>query len=385
MRLTHLGLKNWRNFRSADIDVVRRLFVVGPNASGKSNLLDSLRFLSEIATEGGGLQQAVRSRGGISHVRCLAARKFNSSRVALHVGMEGPGETSWDYRLEFSAEPRGRHRPSITHESVERDGTALLSRPDSSDEADPELLTQTALEQVTTNRDFREIVRFLQAVRYVHLVPQLIREPDLGGDASDSPFGREFLSLIAGTAEKTRNRRLEVVNRALNAAVPQLSDLKLVRDDSGRPHLQARHQHWRPHGAIHDERDFSDGTLRLMSLLWLLTGRSSATNRVLLLEEPELSLHSEICRQLPSLFAQALRRGGPQTIVSTHSDDVLADPGLGLDEVVLLEPGEEGTTTRTASDVPGIDDLLAAGHSLDEILRPLTRPSEAAGMARLVT
>ena len=384
MRLTHLGLKNWRNFKSADIDVVRRLFVVGPNASGKSNLLDSLRFLSEIAAEGGGLQQAVRTRGGIGHVRCLAARRFNSSRVLLHVGIEGSEDTSWDYRLEFSAEPRGRHRPSITHESVERNGEVLLRRPDEDDRSDPELLTQTALEQVTTNRRFREIVRFLQAVRYIHLVPQLIREPELG-DAEDSPFGREFLTLIAGTAEKSRSRRLEVVNRALNAAVPQLSDLQLVRDDSGRPHLQARHQHWRPHGAIHDERDFSDGTLRLMSLLWLLTGRSSATNRVLLLEEPELSLHSEVCRQLPTLFAQALRRGGPQTIVSTHSDELLADEGLGLDEVVLLEPGDEGTTTRAAADVPDVDEMLASGMSLDEILRPLTRPSEAAGMARLVT
>ena len=44
MRLTHLTPKNWRNFKLADFDLQDRLFIVGPNASGKSNLLDALRI-----------------------------------------------------------------------------------------------------------------------------------------------------------------------------------------------------------------------------------------------------------------------------------------------------------------------------------------------------
>lgn len=383
MRIAHFAVKNWRNFKSADIDVVRRLFIVGPNASGKSNLLDALRFLGEIAADGGGLQPAVRTRGGMGHVRCLAARNFNRGRVELQLRIEESDSTAWEYRLEFSSESRGRHRPLITAEEVSRDGQRLLTRPSLDDESDPELLTQTALEQVTANRGFREIVRFLQAIRYVHLVPQLIREPELAGEADESPYGREFLARIASTTEKSRTRRLAVVNKALNSAVPQLEELELTRDDAGRPHLQARYRHWRQRGAIQDERDFSDGTLRLMSLLWLLTGRSSATNRVLLLEEPELSLHAAVCRELPSLFARALRNGGPQVIVTTHSDEILADPGLGLDEVVLLEPSDEGTTTKSASDVDDVGALLDAGMSLSEILGPLTRPGDVAALSRL--
>ena len=383
MRITHFAVKNWRNFKSADIRVVRRLFIVGPNASGKSNLLDALRFLGEIAADGGGLQQAVRTRGGVGHVRCLAARNFNRGRVELKLRIEGPDALVWDYRLEFSSESRGRHRPLITAEEVSRNGERLLTRPIADDKSDPELLTQTALEQVTANRNFREIARFLQAIRYVHLVPQLIREPDLAGESDESPYGREFLARIAGTPEKSRTRRLAVVNRALNSAVPQLEELEFIRDDAGRPHLQARYRHWRQRGAIQDERDFSDGTLRLMSLLWLLTGRSSAKNRVLLLEEPELSLHAAVCSELPSLFARALRSGGPQVIVTTHSDELLADPGLGLDEVVLLEPSDEGTTTRSAADVDAVQDLLDAEMNLSEILGPLTRPSDVGSLSRL--
>jgi len=45
MIISRLILRNWRNFRFIDIDLTDRVFIVGPNASGKSNLLDALRFL----------------------------------------------------------------------------------------------------------------------------------------------------------------------------------------------------------------------------------------------------------------------------------------------------------------------------------------------------
>jgi predicted ATPase len=52
MIITHITLKNWRNFQSVDIDLRDRLFLVGPNASGKSNFLDALRFLRDLAKDG---------------------------------------------------------------------------------------------------------------------------------------------------------------------------------------------------------------------------------------------------------------------------------------------------------------------------------------------
>ncbi|MGH7873507.1 MAG: ATP-binding protein, partial [Candidatus Binatia bacterium] len=42
-RFARLYLENWRNFQRADLELQRRVFLVGPNASGKSNLLDVFR------------------------------------------------------------------------------------------------------------------------------------------------------------------------------------------------------------------------------------------------------------------------------------------------------------------------------------------------------
>lgn len=52
MLVSHLSVRNWRNFREIDVDLTRRVFLVGPNASGKSNFLDVLRFLRDIAKSG---------------------------------------------------------------------------------------------------------------------------------------------------------------------------------------------------------------------------------------------------------------------------------------------------------------------------------------------
>lgn len=383
MRITHLTLKNWRNFKSVDADIPDRLVIVGPNASGKSNLLDSIRFLRDTSKVGGGFQQAVESRGGIQRVRCLAARSYNHGWVGLEATLgDDSAPEQWRYGLDFNRESRGKHRTLVRREDVAHAGTQLLRRPGPHEEDDEELLTQTALEQVSANREFRPVADFFTGVRYLHLVPQVLRDPGRAGEADEDPFGGDFLKRISRTPEATRRSRLRRINDALRLAVPQLDDLELVRDHDGTPHLQARYQHWRERGARQDERDFSDGTIRLIGLLWALldTGRHAGP---LLLEEPELSLHKSVVRQLPSILARVQRKGGPQVILTTHSSEVLSDPGLGVHEVLVLEPGADGTTAKLARDLEGVEDLLDAQMTLDEIVDPYIEPARVADMPRM--
>lgn len=85
-RFSRLKLGNWRNFASLDVELQQRVFLVGPNAAGKSNLLDVFRFLRELAAVGGSFQEAVRRRGGVSRLWSLAARKM--SDVVVEVELE---------------------------------------------------------------------------------------------------------------------------------------------------------------------------------------------------------------------------------------------------------------------------------------------------------
>lgn len=97
LRFTQLRLQNWRNFSNVDVALSQRVFVVGPNASGKSNLLDVFRFLHDIVAVGGGLEEAVRKRQGVSKLRALAARKVPD--IVIDVKLGGANGTTWRYEL----------------------------------------------------------------------------------------------------------------------------------------------------------------------------------------------------------------------------------------------------------------------------------------------
>ena len=368
LRFAHLRLSNWRNFVQVSVPLQRRVFLVGANASGKSNLLDSLRFLHDLVALGGGFEEAIARRGGVSKLRCLAARRYSDVEIAVVVS-DGGGNPQWTYEISFGQEPRGLRRAVLKREIVKNFDNIILERPNDDDRNDPARLHQSHIEQVNVNKDFRDLADFFSTIRYVHLVPQLVREADRYVGRGDDPYGSDFLEQVARTTERTRNVRLRKIGEALKVAVPQLQQLEFIRE--GRtPHLRGRYEHWRPRGAWQTEEQFSDGTLRLLGLLWAVLDSSGP----LLLEEPELSLHPDVVRSLPLIFYRMQRRTGRQVLVSTHSPDLLRDEGIGLDEVLLLRPRAEGTRVETATNLAQAKALLEGGVPLPDVLLPEIRP-----------
>jgi predicted ATPase len=372
MQFLRLKLSNWRNFSDVDISLASRMFLVGPNASGKSNLLDVFRFLRDIVKAGGGLKKAVMDRGGVSGLRCLAARRYPDIKVEVNVGEPSEPEDCplWRYRIEFNQD--NRRNPIIKSEQLWKKGKKIVNRPNEEDKKDPQRLTQTYLEQVNMNQQFRDLVHFFESVQYLHLVPHLIREPERFMGKSGDPFGGDFLERLASTPEKTRGARLRKINEALHIAVPQFGALELERDTRGTPHLKALYEHWRRHGAWQNEKLFSDGTLRLLGFLWsLLDGEGP-----LLLEEPELSLHPGVVRCLARLIARIRRKRKRQVLISTHSSDLVADKGIGGEEVLVLNTTDKGTEAKVGKDVREIWVLLESGISVSEAILPRTEPKD---------
>ncbi len=181
MLVSHLVLKNWRNFVDVNVSLGETTYVLGANATGKSNLLDVLRFLRDISkSQGGGLQKAIADRGGISKLRCLHARRDPEVRIQLELS-EGP-DNIWRYVLGFTQENRGARRVLVSAEEVWQNQSNLLKRPTKEDVKDITRLTQTHLEQIQTNEPFRPVADFFGETTYLHLVPQLLKFGDrIGG------------------------------------------------------------------------------------------------------------------------------------------------------------------------------------------------------------
>jgi predicted ATPase len=380
MKILSLTLKNWMNFRDlSNVQLHTRNYVIGANAVGKSNLLDVFRFLRDVASpagakpSAGGLQDAINRRDGLKKLRCLNAKK--DSEVLIDITVLD-GRDRWRYVLGFKGEGQANNRVLIRSEAVFKNDEPISAcqRPDDADKEDRDRLTATYLENPNANKDFRGLAHYLSAITYLHLVPQLLKHADeIGGNRlSRDPFGQGFLQRIAETSQKTQGARLRRIQLALDKVVPQFSALTFEKDKTtGAPHLKVNFKHWRVSGAWQREKQFSDGTLRLIGLLWALMEGDS----LLLLEEPELSLNEEIVLRLPALIRHVLKSGkyaDRQVIITTHSERLLSNQSIGAESVIRLVSTTNGTVVRPADEQETF--MLKSGFSVGQVLLPAVKP-----------
>src|SRR5947209_7607129 len=146
MRFSRLHLANWRNFAHVDVALELRMFLIGANATGKSNLLDAFRFLRDIVRIGGGFEKAVVDRGGVSNLCSFFAHDHCDIVIDVHIA-DGKHEV-WRYYLAITQD--SQRRSLLKAEKVWKSGSVLLERPDAQDTIDDRLLRQTHLEQINS-------------------------------------------------------------------------------------------------------------------------------------------------------------------------------------------------------------------------------------------
>lgn len=68
--LTRLRFKNWRSLKDVEINDLTPITVfIGANSSGKTNIIDGLKFLQESTEDG--LLRAVQNRGGTEKIHTI--------------------------------------------------------------------------------------------------------------------------------------------------------------------------------------------------------------------------------------------------------------------------------------------------------------------------
>ena len=362
MRLVKLGLKNWKNFAKVEVELAPRVFIIGNNGAGKSNLLDALRFLRDIANpKSGGMQQAIETRGGMKKIRNFGNRRDPSIGIWAETKSDD-GKDKWGYEIFLKQENGGQRRVLVKSEIVKHNDKVIFSRPNIEDKKDPGRLTQTALEQTSVNMKFRALAKFFQDIKYIHIVPQLIRYGSeiQGKVMPGDPFGQDIMNAIAAVSPRLQKSRLGRIGRAIKTIKPAFAgggdlNFEFIRDkNNGKPHIKFKYPGWRQHDMVQTEEILSDGELRLVGLLWTLM----ESHPVVLLEEPEISFNEKIVSALPNIFADAVeskKKGQRQQIImSTHNYELLDDPDITDEELLLLHEKQEKTDVVRGCDHPRI-------------------------------
>jgi predicted ATPase len=335
--LKKLKLENFKSFAQAEVELAPLTFLVGANASGKSNFIDALRVSKGFAL-GMKLREVLEGRrvgdtltwggirGGLAEVTFAGAPKF---------AIEGKwivADPVFDPKTNEPARPGSR---AVVQRIEAEPGPPLLSRVVGPDDED-DWLTPA-----------------LQEIGFFD--PHASRMRGLG---TDGPLGieGENLSGLLESMFKESGRKAAIVQWLRELCAPEIEDLDFIRVPELRQVMLAIVE---KNGLKISARSLSDGTLRFLYLLVVLRLLHPAP--LVVTEEIETGLHPTRLGKLVEVLEGVAREGRTQIIATTHSPTLLEwlAPET-LDSVVLCArvPGQPGTILRRLGDLPHFREVV---------------------------
>ncbi|HVR38236.1 MAG TPA: ATP-binding protein, partial [Thermoanaerobaculia bacterium] len=225
-----------------------------------------------------------------------------------------------------------------------RRGTSLKVRiAGESSEIVPSILhDRLALVALSGSDDFRGAFDALTAMRFYHLNPDVMREPQDPHEGEVLEESGSNISSVWGQLERSNPDLTKRLTSFLAVIVPELNRVRRVR--VGTKEGLRFHQGF-PGGELQFEASrMSDGTLRALGVL-IAAGQANGTRAIATLsaiEEPEIALHPEAVAALMDALHEASATK-TQIIVTSHSPDVLDQVDL-LSDTLLVTEFRKGAT-----------------------------------------
>jgi predicted ATPase len=347
--ITKLAIAGYRSLSDIRLSLGALNVVTGANGSGKSSLYRAVRLLADIAQ--GRIIQSLAGEGGLQSTLWAGPESFSramkkgeqavqgtvrKASVSLKLGFAG---TDYGYAIDlglgtaspFALDPEIKSESQWIGEALTRpnvfavrNGPGVRIRDETG--AWRQVLTQLApfdsmMTHCSDPREAPELLLLRERMRdwrfYDHFRtdrdaparrPQIgTYTPVLGSDGADLPAALETIRAIGNPAE---------LAAAISDAFP--GGTIEINDSDGYFEL-----HMRQHGLLRPLKaaELSDGTLRYLLLIAALL--SPRPPDLMILNEPETSLHPDLLPPLARLIAQAAQRA--QIIVVSHAATLVSD------------------------------------------------------------
>jgi predicted ATPase len=346
--ITRVRLRNYRSIAACDVALGPLVFLVGRNGSGKSNFLDSLRFVADGLRRS--LDHALRDRGGIQEVRRRSGG--HPTHFGARLDFQLPNGTFGHYSFRIGALSQGgyevqqeeawvlgptafdRHYFKVRSGEVTASGGAPLpvAAPD-----------RFYLVSASGLPPFRPLYDALTHMGFYNFNPDRIR--DLQAPDPGELLARDGGNLAGVLARLERDdpAAKQRVEEYLGVVVPGLVGVG-ARDVGPREIVEFRqrvpgaHSPWR-----FPASSMSDGTLRTLGVLVAIAqGDANGAAPLVGIEEPEAALHPAAVGALLEALLEASSRS--QVLVTSHSPDLLDSPEIPDDSVLGVE-ARDGVST----------------------------------------
>lgn len=372
MKIIQLEVEGFRSLKSQTWSPGELNVLIGPNASGKSNLLRVLEMLSigargelgrYIQQEGGmepivwdGQADRVRLRAKMTPIPPYKDEVKDALTYELTLARLGKSSA---YRIDqevlgnFYKVETGEMRDP--YKLLERDPhhAVVYSMDSKRFEAPPasvpeeEALLSAAAGPFTANRFVADFQKELAGWRIYHGVrtdrEAPIRTPQVTrAETQVSADGQNLVSVLHSLYTGHRDFEDEI-NTAMQAAFGDDFE-KLVFPPAADQRIQMRIR-WRSLKREQSAADLSDGTLRFLFLLAVLANPSPPP--LIAIDEPETGLHPSMFPIVAEYARDAANRA--QVILTTHSPEFLDAFGQDVPATTVVERQEGQTLLRVVS------------------------------------
>jgi len=378
--LTKLHVTKFKSLADVAIELPRLTVLFGPNAAGKSNVLDAMQALSRIGTlrtlsdalaepirgypieafsfPVGGLQELLGSKSARFHLEANLTVGRDSYRYRIEVEIEpGSGRLSAtdEYLAQLGAKGEPKGRPAI-----EKVGSNLHIRRKSKPahpREEPVGLNHSILSDPRLGGvEYRALERTRQELsgwRTYYLDPRVaMRAAQPPSDVRDiGVLGGEIAPFLYRLRAE-HLKHFQAISRALRSIVPSVEDLAVDLDGRrGTLDILVRQA-----GVDYSSRIVSEGTLRVLALCAIAVNPWGGS--LLAFEEPENGVHPRRLELIAQLLLSLALEQGRQVVVTTHSplfcDAVLKGARSRPGDIGLFNVRREGqATVIRAFDVTG--------------------------------
>ena len=387
--LLKLRLRNFKSFGNADLDIGRFTVIIGPNASGKSNIRDAFRFIHGIGRGysiaeiiggkygAGGQSEWSQMRGSASELIRFGQSEFELRvslfirrpiyyiiRVARGDNLRSPFRVvneSLSYvnnEYVFSSDPGSDDPVSFQDDeshlllrmaktgTQKKYGNRVSTRPDQ-----PAITQLLEMRAVSRNQKevIEQVIDELASIRFLDLVPDAMRKPAFPGQTILGDSG-ENLSTVLQEICLDEDRKGVLTQWVRELTPMDVVDFNFPIDQtSGYVQLAFKEGN----GNIVSAYSASDGTLRFLAMLAALLGNNPA--KIYFFEEIDNGIHPARLRLLIDLIENQTRKSKVQVVTTTHSPELLAMVGENTFEhtsIVIKLPGASSSSVIRMTELP---------------------------------
>ncbi len=346
MRLESILFRNYKSIKHLQMEMRGLTCLVGPNNSGKSNLIDAFAFMRDVAQKG--LAKAVETRDA-NRIRYYGAPDSEpvSFEISISESQRHPTDHSgFLYSLKLTPDCT-----AVAEERIERVNEGTKVSVFSATMKDDIVTIDFAQNRTTTGRsnsspafewyahrvpEAARVKNFLSSLQFYRFVPDLLKRPGPAQMVDRLERDGQNFSSYVHAVQVSYKKQFARIETELRKNFPDIEELATHLTPAGTTEVMIQ-ERWFDRMAYGSQ--LSDGLMGFLAHLFALYGPDDPP--LVVFEEPENYIHPRLMQRLVDMLKGAAE--SRQVVLSTHSVQLINQLELG--DLLVIERDREGATT----------------------------------------